>query len=136
MMITFYKSFIRSKLDYGCTIYCSASKTVLKQLETIQNTAIRIASGAFKSFPVVSLVTETNILPLDHWRNLQAILLLRKLQNYPFDSQIFQLFSQEFTFIHQFNWSSNSSVPFLVRASYTLTRLQLGYLGITLVIYR
>ena len=127
VMITFYKSFIRSKLDYGCTIYCSASKTVLKQLETIQNTAIRIATGAFKSSPVVSLVTETNILPLHHWRNLQAIVLLRKLQNYPFDSQIFQLFSQEFTFIHQFNWSSNSSVPFLVRASYTLTRLQLPW---------
>ena len=81
MMITFYKSFIRSKLDYGYTVYGSASKTVLKQLETIQNTVIRIATGAFKSSPVVSLQTETNMLPLDHWRNLQVIVLLRKIQN-------------------------------------------------------
>ena len=133
MLITFYKSFIKSKLDYGCIIYSSASKTVLGKLETIQTNAIRIATGAFKSSLVVALQTETNILPLDQWRNLQVIVPLRKIQNYPFDSQICQLFPQEFTLLHKFNWSPNRNVPFLVRAI-VMYLLDCSYLGITLVL--
>ena len=39
-------SLIRSKLDYGCQAYMPASPAQLHRLDVIQNTALRIATGA------------------------------------------------------------------------------------------
>lgn len=65
-LIIFYKTFIRSKIDYGSVIYSSASSTQLKKLDTIQSAALRIATGAFRSSPIVALETETNVPPLSY----------------------------------------------------------------------
>ncbi len=43
-----YIGLIRSVMDYGCVVYGSASKTLLKKLDVIQAQALRICSGAFK----------------------------------------------------------------------------------------
>ena len=55
-LMRIYRTYIRSKLDYGCIIYDSASITELKKLDTVAHEALRIASGAFKSTPVESLL--------------------------------------------------------------------------------
>ena len=49
------KTFIRSKLDYGCIIYQSASNTTKQILNPIATECIRLATGAFKSTPVKSV---------------------------------------------------------------------------------
>ena len=36
-LIKLYKSLVRSKLDYGCTIYGSARKSYLQMLDPIHN---------------------------------------------------------------------------------------------------
>lgn len=46
-----YKALIRSKLDYGATIYRSASKSTLKLLDPIQSNNLRLAMGAFQNKP-------------------------------------------------------------------------------------
>ncbi|CAD6210682.1 GSCOCG00010925001-RA-CDS, partial [Cotesia congregata] len=43
VLINTYKAVIRSKLDYGATVYGSTAKSTLKQLDSIQTTALRIA---------------------------------------------------------------------------------------------
>ena len=35
-LLLLYQSFVRSKLDYGCIIYGSASKTLLSKLDVVQ----------------------------------------------------------------------------------------------------
>ena len=45
-----------SKLDYGCIVYGSASNTNLRQLDSIHNSGLRLALGAF----CTSLYTEAN----------------------------------------------------------------------------
>ena len=63
-LLMIYMSLIRSKLDYGCQAYMSASPTKLARLDKIQNNALRIATGAYKSTSVQAMEVECNIMPL------------------------------------------------------------------------
>lgn len=59
-----YKSLLRSKLTYACEVFC-ASDSIANGLNVIQNTALRIISGAFKSSPIPSLQVDCSIMPID-----------------------------------------------------------------------
>ena len=56
---------IKIKIGYGCEAYSSASKTTLRKLYPIQNIAIRIATGAFKTSLIISLQSEADIKSLE-----------------------------------------------------------------------
>lgn len=58
-MLRLYRALVRSKLDYGCVIYASARENILKLLDPVHNSALRICTGAFRSSPVVSLYAES-----------------------------------------------------------------------------
>ena len=60
-----YRAIVRSKLDDGCTVDGTASNTNLRQLDSIHNTGLRLALGAFCTSPVSSLYTEANEAPLE-----------------------------------------------------------------------
>ena len=42
-----YWAIVRSKLDYGCIVYGTASNTDLQQLDSIHNSGLRLALGTF-----------------------------------------------------------------------------------------
>ena len=63
-LMTIYKTLIRSKLDYGCQAYASASKTQLNRLDRIQSAALRIATGAYKSTGNIDVQIECCVPPL------------------------------------------------------------------------
>ena len=67
MMI--YRSLIRSKIDYGCIVYNSASSRELVSLESVSNEAMRISSGCFRSTPISSLQVITEEPPLQKRRD-------------------------------------------------------------------
>jgi len=72
-----YRSLIRSKLDYGCVVYGSARKSYLQMLDPIQNQALHLCLGAFRTSPASSLLVEANEMPLDiRRRRLSAQYLL------------------------------------------------------------
>ncbi|GFV20742.1 uncharacterized protein TNCV_1784041 [Trichonephila clavipes] len=54
-LLRVYQALILSRLDYGCVVYGSARASVLKRLDTVYHSALRICSGAFKTSPVTSL---------------------------------------------------------------------------------
>lgn len=62
--LLFYRSYIRSILDYGSTLYGSASKTTLKRLDIIQNKALRNCLGVMSSTPIEALRVEALEPPL------------------------------------------------------------------------
>ena len=72
-LLRLYRSLIRSKLDYGCFIYWTASETMLKSLDPVHNTAIRIATGAFRTSPAASLCADSGEPPLALRRKLLAL---------------------------------------------------------------
>ena len=79
-LLKLYRSLVRSKLDYGCVVYGSACNTHLQLLDCIQNSALRICLGAFRTSPASSLHVEANELPLElRWvkLSLQYILKLK-----------------------------------------------------------
>ena len=55
-----YQATFRSKLDYDCIVYGTASSTDLRQLDSIHNSGLRLALGEFCTSPVSSLYTEAN----------------------------------------------------------------------------
>ena len=63
-----YRAIVRSKLDYGCIVYGTASNANLRQLDSIHNSGLRLELGAFCTSPVSSLYTETNEAPLEERR--------------------------------------------------------------------
>ena len=63
-----YRAIVRSKLDYGCIVYGAASNTNLRQLDSIHNSGLRLALGAFCTSSISSLYTEANETPLEECR--------------------------------------------------------------------
>ncbi|GFN92453.1 RNA-directed DNA polymerase from mobile element jockey [Plakobranchus ocellatus] len=50
-LLKFYRTLVRSKLDYGSVIYGCAKKHVLRNLDPIHHQGLRIALGAFRTLP-------------------------------------------------------------------------------------
>ena len=67
-LLMLYRAIVRSKFDYGCIVYGTASNTNLRQLDSIRNSGLRLALGAFCTSPVSSLYTEANEAPLEERR--------------------------------------------------------------------
>ena len=60
-----YRALIRSKIDYACQAYDTASDTAKKELDKLQAAALRIACGAMKSTAISSLQVECGEMPLE-----------------------------------------------------------------------
>src|SRR6266576_6870935 len=74
-----YTALVLSKLDYGSIIYNSAKPNLLKKLDTIQHTGLRLISGAMYTSPISSLHAETCILPLQYRRKILSLTYYSKL---------------------------------------------------------
>ena len=91
-LLKLYRSLVRSKLDYGCIVYGSASKTALAKLDPVHNQGLRLSLGAFRSSPVESLYVEAHEPPLEIRREklaLQYILKLKANPGNPADDVVF-----------------------------------------------
>ena len=60
-----HRTLILSKLEYGCEVYSSATETRLRVLSSVHHAEIRLATGAFRSFPIPSLLVDADVVPLD-----------------------------------------------------------------------
>jgi len=69
ILLPLYTTLIRAILDYGSPIYRLTPSSQLKLLDPIQNSAIRLVTGAFRTSPAPSLCAGTGIPPL-HYRRL------------------------------------------------------------------
>ena len=56
----FYSAIYKTKMDYGCQLYNTASARRLKKLDSINREGIRIYTGAFRTSPVEVLYVESN----------------------------------------------------------------------------
>lgn len=110
-LLRIYRALIRSKIDYGSISYSTAKKSVLKKLDTIHNTALRLAMGAYRTSPVESLYTEANEPPLEIRRHFLSLTYAAKLSSTKYNPTYEHIFSNPGT-VHQNN---NTTDPLNVR---------------------
>ena len=60
-----YRALIRSKIDYACQAYDTASDTAKKELDKLQASALRLACGAMKSTSTAALQVDCGEMPLE-----------------------------------------------------------------------
>ena len=82
-LLKLYRSLVRSKFDYGCVVYGSASKIALAKLDPVHNLGLRLSLGAFSSSPVESLYVEAHEPPLEIHRKKLALQYRIKLKANP-----------------------------------------------------
>ena len=82
-LMRLYWAIGRSKLEYGSHVYSSAKSSTLKKLDPVNNEALRICTGAFRSSPVDSLQVEAGSPPLELQREEQLLKYILKLESRP-----------------------------------------------------
>jgi len=63
-LLHLYRSLVRSKLDYGSVVYGSARGSYLQMLDPVQNHALRLCLGAYRTSPSSNLCVLANEPPL------------------------------------------------------------------------
>lgn len=92
-MLTIYKMIIRSKIDFGSIAYQTAAPRHLKKLDVIQNSALRLATGAFRTSPIKSLLNLTTEKPLSIRRSeltLKYVIKIASNHQHPTYPQIYR----------------------------------------------
>ena len=82
-LLRLYWAIGRSKLEYGSQVYSSASQFTLKKLNPVNNEALRICTGAFRTSPASSLQVEAGSPPLDLQRDQQLMRYILKIESHP-----------------------------------------------------
>lgn len=127
-LLRLYRSLIRSKLDYGCQIYSSASPNILAKLNPVHNMGIRLCTGAFKSSPIVSLYAESSEPSLEVRRNQIGLQHYIRLMQLPQSVAYTSVHNNPITHVYENN--QNISAPMGIRMSRLLTTLHLPDLRI------
>lgn len=77
-----YIMLLKPKIEYGLEAYAAAAPSHLTKVNTMENSALRIATGAFKSSPISSLHVLTATIPQEYSMAAKHInFLLRTLVN-------------------------------------------------------
>ena len=93
VLLCLYRSLVCSKLDYGCIVYGSAHRLILKQLDSIHHQGLRIALGAFRTSPAQSLYIKAHEPSLTTCRlklSLNYVLKRKSLPENPAYSCVFE----------------------------------------------
>lgn len=80
--LLFYRSYIRSIIDYGSVLYGSASKNILGRIDVFLNTVLRCCIGAMRSTPIEPLYVETMEPPTKFRREYLSQKFLLKIRCY------------------------------------------------------
>ncbi|KAL4107464.1 hypothetical protein QTP88_017806 [Uroleucon formosanum] len=77
-----YTSLILSKLEYGSFLFFKSKPSSLNTINTVHNLELRLATGAFRSSPITSLLNISHTPPLNLIRKKNFMLLsARRVQN-------------------------------------------------------
>jgi hypothetical protein len=73
VLLRLYRSLIRLKLEYGCVVYGSVRNSYRETLDQVQNAALHLSLGAFRTSPISSLNLDANEPPLSLRRQKLAL---------------------------------------------------------------
>ncbi|CAK9795846.1 Probable RNA-directed DNA polymerase from transposon X-element [Anthophora plagiata] len=91
-----YRAIIRSKLDYGSTVYSSAKQHTLKIIEPIHNSALRIATGVYCTCPISEIQFEAKEMALEARRKFLSLKYAVKISSTPNNPTFKYIFSNRY----------------------------------------
>ena len=115
-LLLIYKSLIRPKIDYGAQIYQCAAPSVLKQLDVIQNKALRTALGALTSTPIYLLEAEAGVPPLNLRREDQTVKYWARAQTRKDSNPVNALFGTGYNISSKYTKKERIVLPFGAQA--------------------
>ncbi|XP_076626843.1 uncharacterized protein LOC143344561 [Colletes latitarsis] len=92
-----YQAMIRSQIDYGSIVYNSAKPNTLKMIDTIHYTALRIATGTYRTSPINSILFEAKEPPLDQRRKFLSLKYTAKMSSTPNNPTYNYVFGNRYT---------------------------------------
>ena len=92
---------MRSRLDYGAVVYGSARPSALKMLDPVHHLGLRLATGAFRTSPVLSLYVESNQLSLEKRRQYLSLAYAYKVLAEPDHPAYSSLQDSRFTRLYE-----------------------------------
>ena len=95
LLLKYYIAAIRSKIIYGASVYSSASPSILNKLNSVQNAALRISLGAFKSSPIASLEAESGIPGLHYIRQSETAKHYQSLMRRDKDHPLLKMYQED-----------------------------------------
>ena len=120
-LLKLYRTLILSKLNYGCEIYSSASPNMLKVLDSVHHLCIRLATGAFKSSPIPSLLVDAGEMPLTLHRKSALVRYFDRIKKLPHSLAFMN--ANDNTNFNYFNSHPKSPQPFGYRVKTILDEL-------------
>nr|KAG5702023.1 hypothetical protein BaRGS_015758 [Batillaria attramentaria] len=115
VLLRLYRALVRSKLDYGCIVYSSASKSTLKLLNTVHHEGLRICLGAFRTSPVHSLYAEAGEPSLALRRTRLMLNYVLKLKANPDNPAYNCVFKPDFEDLHDVHKNEPKPLSLRVR---------------------
>jgi len=94
-LLHLYRSLVCSKLDYGSVVY-TARESYLRVLDPIQNHALRLCLGAFRTLSASSMCVQANEPPLYTQRRMLSIQYSLRLGSSPSNPDYNTVFSPKF----------------------------------------
>ncbi len=67
-LLMLHRSLVLSKLEYGCELYSSATPARLRTLDSVHHSGLRLATGAFRTSPIPSLLVAAGEMGLERRR--------------------------------------------------------------------
>jgi len=119
-----YKSLVRSKLDYRCIIYGSARNSYLRMLDPVQNHALHLCLGAYRTSPSPSLCVLANEPPLFIRRRKLSIEYCLKLSSSTRNPTYGSVFESRFKWFFDRKPNQNSTIRYSSRTRFASSWLQ------------
>ncbi|XP_025416794.1 uncharacterized protein LOC112688000 [Sipha flava] len=119
ILIKLYRSLVRSKLDYGSICYTNANPNILKTIDIIHNSGLRVAAGAFRSSPIPSILSISGEPPLHVRRIKLALNYISRILSSPKNSTL--PFLTQNRFANTFCSNLNLKKPLDLRMLYEIS---------------
>lgn len=115
-----YGAHIRSLVDYSLPLISSAAPYLLKKLDVIHSTGMRLVTGAWRSTPLKALFCEAGTLPPDLHREERCVKLFTSLRCRDYNHPIHAKYHQD-DFLTSIPFEKNhNKTPLIYRASRVL----------------
>ena len=130
-LLKLYRFLVRLKLDYGCLVYGSASKTALAKLDPVHNQGLRLSLGAFRSSPVESLYVGAHEPPLEIRREKLALQYNLKLKANPGNPAYGVVFNPKYQILYADKESATDSFGIHCKKLLKKAKIDIGEIAIT-----
>lgn len=125
-LLNLYVMYIRSIINYGSMFYTVAPYYKTSTLDKAQNQCLRLAIGARRTSPITALHIETNIPPLNVFRELTTLNYYSRLVELPQHLSVKKDLFSNIHYLSQQKWTTYFIPPLIIRCFKYLNKINMS----------